>query len=316
MRVIVAGGSGALGRPLTAELAEAGHDVVVLTRSPGAAPPGVRTVAWDAQSQGPWADELVETDAPVAVVNLAGKLVDCRPTAANIAALRDSRVDATRALVQAASRRDTPVAHWVQSSTTAIYADAGEERITEASPIPDPGLPQMTGVARPWEEAAADANADHLVVLRSAIVLDRATPALGRLLGLVRVGLGGTVGSGRQWFSWIHIDDWLAVVRASLGLDPVVTIPAGPLIVASDHPVRNAELMRTLRRAAARPLGLPAPAPLFRLGALALGSDPALALTGRHCTSTVLRELGWPFAYPTLAGALGDLLGRDASVSG
>ncbi|MFD1717443.1 DUF1731 domain-containing protein [Georgenia deserti] len=236
--------------------------------------------------------------------------MDCRPTEANIDQLRDSRVEATRALVEASTRLAAPVSRWLQASTTAIYSDAGEQRITESSPIPDPGLPQMTGVARPWEAAAADAHTAHLVTLRTSVVVDADTPALDRLMLLAKLGVGGTVGTGRQWFSWIHIRDWLRIARAALGLEPGVDLPPGTVIAATDRPIRNRDLMAGLRRAAGRRFGLPTPAPLVRLGSVFLRTDPLLALTGRHTTSAVLADLGWEFEFPTFDAALADLLRR------
>lgn len=304
-RVVIAGGTGSLGRRLSADLVASGLEVVVLTRSPRENADGTRYVTWDGRSVGDWAQEL---DGPgVAVVNLAGKLVDARPTAAGIAELRRSRVEATGALV-AASVQAPRVQRWVQASTTAIWSDAGEQRLTETSPLPA-GLPQMTGVARPWEEAAAGANTDHLTLLRTSIVLDADSPAYRRLRLLARFGLGGRVGSGQQWFSWIHHEDWLRITRGALGLPPsagegLLSLPDGPVVAAAPYPVRNAELMAELRRHVGNPVGLPTPAPLLKLGALALRTDPALALTGRHCTSRVLVAAGFSFRHPTLRGAL------------
>ncbi|MFD6463764.1 DUF1731 domain-containing protein, partial [Streptomyces roseolus] len=244
---------------------------------------------------------------PTALINLAGKLVDCRPTERNIAELRSSRVDSTAALVAAAATLPAPIDYWVQASTTAIWSDAGETRCTETTPLPQ-GLPQMTGVAEPWERAFAGANAEHWTILRTSIVLDPQAPALKRLAQLTKAGLGGRVGSGAQWFSWIHVEDWLAIVRAALGLDPDHTLPSGILVAATDFPVRNRDLMAALRRHLHRPPAPPTPAAVLALGAVLLRTDAALGLTGRHATSTVLGEAGFTFRYPTLDDALGDLL--------
>ena len=132
---------------------------------------------------------------------------------------------------------------------------------------------------------------------------------MARMVGLTRAFLGGRIGSGRQWFSWIHIDDWLALVRAGLGIEPGVELPAGVVVAAAPNPVRNAELMRSLRRRTHRPPAPPTPAPVLALGAIAMRSDPALGLTGRHATSTVLPAAGFRFRHPRLDGALIDLLG-------
>jgi uncharacterized protein (TIGR01777 family) len=312
VKVVLAGGSGSLGQRITTDLTDRGHDVVVLSRMPDAHSP-VRQVFWDGQTVGDWAAELDGPDT--AVVNLAGKLVDCRPTSANIAELRNSRLSPTRALVQASQELEYPVRHWIQASTTAIWSDAGETRCDETTPLPT-GLPQMTGVAKPWEEAFEGANTQHGVILRTSIVLDPQSPALRRLVMLTKAGLGGRVGHGRQWVSWIHITDWLAVVRACLGLDPGVMIPAGVVIAATEQPVRNDELMATLRRHLHRPSAPPTPAVLLKIGAILLRTDAALGLTGRHATSTVLRESGFRFQFGTLDAALGDLLGNGSATPG
>ncbi|WP_309082401.1 DUF1731 domain-containing protein [Zhihengliuella sp.] len=321
LKAVIAGGSGFLGRRLAADLLTRGHDVVLLTRRPDPSVP-FRQTAWDGRTVGAWARELEAPRQRVAVVNLAGRLVDVRPTQRNIAELRRSRVEPTRALVEAS--RQHPVDTWIQGSTTAIYGDAGETRLTESSPLPirtdgsglgaasaPRALEQMTGVAAPWEEAAVGAAADTLHTLRTSIVLDRGCPAFDRLALLGRAGLG-RIGTGRQWFSWIHVDDWLAVVRAALGLTDGVVLPAGPLIAAAPEPVRNEELMALLRTGLApgplRSLGVPTPEPLLRVGAAALRSDPALALTGRHATSRVLAEAGFRFEHPALPGALEEIL--------
>lgn len=302
-KVVIAGGSGALGARLVASLAGK-CDVVVLTRRPDP-DAAVRQVFWDGETVGDWAGELDGLDT--AVINLAGKLVDCRPTASNISELIRSRVAPTRSLVRASQELRTPLTRWVQASTMAIWSDAGETLCTESTPVPAAGLAQMTGVARPWEEAFEGANTDHGVILRTAIVLDPRSAALKRLAALTRWGLGGRVGSGRQWVSWIHIGDWCRIVHACLGFDPAVAVPAGVLVAAAPNPVRNAELMAALRKELHRP-GLPTPEAVLRLGAVLLRTDPALGLTGRHATSKVLERMGFQFRYPLLAGALHDLL--------
>ncbi|WP_083913826.1 DUF1731 domain-containing protein [Nocardia concava] len=308
LTVVIAGGTGALGRILAADLASRGQRVVILTRHTVAELPYPQ-YEWDGRTVGAWADAL-RNPGRTAVINLAGKLVDCRPTARNIAELRRSRVDSTRALVEASKTLDRPIDHWIQASTTAIWSDAGETRCTEATPLPEPGLPQMTGVAAPWEAAFDGANAAHWTILRTSIVLDPDAPALKRLAALTKAGLGGSVGNGRQWFSWIHFEDWLAIVRAGLGLDPRVSLPNGVVVAATDFPVRNKELMATLRRQLRRPWSPPTPAPALTIGAIFLRTDPALGLTGRHATSEVLRHNGFRFRYPTLDEALSNLLPR------
>jgi uncharacterized protein (TIGR01777 family) len=286
---------------MAADLSRSGHDITVLTRSSRASLP-FRQIQWDGRTVGPWSGEL---DGSI-VVNLAGELVDLRPTAANVERLRRSRVDATTALVEASKLCLQPVPLWLQGSTTAIYGDAGDTVVDEGGTIPE-GPPQMPGVARPWEEASKGANVTRQVVLRMSLVLDRGTPVLDRLSKLVKLGLGGRISSGKQWVSWIHVRDFLRTVRFVMD-----TEIAGVVNVTSPNPVRNAELMSELRRHLNRPLSPPAPAPLVRLGALVMGSDPALALTGRRCVPSRLLREGFEFDLPELPAALDDLFGRPA----
>lgn len=304
MKVVIAGGTGALGRRLAAALSARGHDVVVLTRQPR---PGSahRQVQWDGRTVGPWVAEL----DGAAVVNLAGELVDRRPTARNIELLTRSRVEPTRALAAAAAEVPPPPV-WIQASTLAIYGDAGDAVLDETA-SPAEGPPQMAGVARAWEAAAETAPAERRVVLRTGIVLDAGTPALDRLTGLTRWGLGGRVGPGQQWVSWIHVTDWLAIVTGLLE-GGIGEVRDGVVHATGPRPVRNAELMASLRHALRRPPAPPTPALLVRLGALVLRTDPALALTGRRAVPARLQAAGFRFTYPGLDEALTDLLGAQS----
>ena len=190
-------------------------------------------------------------------------------------------------------------------STLAIYGDAGAELIDEGHPPAD-GPPQMPGVARPWEEAAHDARAVRVVVARTGIVLDRGVPAFRRLEQLTRAGLGGRIGHGTQWVSWIHATDFLRALRFicdQSALDGIVHITA-------PNPVQNRDMMTTLRSALHRPWSPPTPRWLVPIGAYLMRSDPALALTGRRCVPRRLLEAGFTFEYPTFGAAIADLVGR------
>jgi NAD dependent epimerase/dehydratase family enzyme len=207
VKVVVAGGTGALGRRVCDDLAARGHDVVVLTRGGSSRH---RAVRWDGVSTGEWLRELDGS----AVVNLSGALVDRRPTTRNVALLTSSRVEPTRALA-AAARAVGSVPVLVQASTAAIYGDAGETPVDERSPAAS-GPPQMAGVATAWERAAAEVPAGRTVLLRTSIVLDRDTPALDRLTSVVRLGLGGRIASGDQWSAGsTSRTGWPSCARAS-----------------------------------------------------------------------------------------------------
>jgi uncharacterized protein len=303
MKIVLAGGSGALGRRLAAAASARGDDVVVLTRTPR---PNVayRQVRWDGTTAGEWAEEL--SDA--VLINLAGELVDRRPTPSNIALLTRSRVQPTAALVAAAHRATTPPRVWVQLSTLAIYGDTGDVVLTEDSPVGEQP-PQMCGVATAWEAAAIGAPAQRQVVLRTGVVFDRDTPALNRLTAIARWGVGGRIGDGRQWISWLHIDDFLAItdrVIADVNFSGVVH-------ATSPKPVHNSDLMRELRHVVHRPPAPPTPAWLVALGAVVLRTDPALALTGRRAIPAKLDAAGYQFHYPDLADALTALVANEPS---
>lgn len=297
MKIVIAGGTGTLGQRIGANFERTGWDVVVLTRSPRRNLP-YRQVLWDGRTVGEWAKELEGS----ILVNLAGELVDCRPTRANIDLLRRSRVEPTRALAIASHECDRPPVLWLQGSSTAIYGDAGDAVVTEDASIPA-GPPQMPGVALPWEEAAKEGIADRQVIFRMSLVLDTNTPVLDRLSKIVKLGLGGRISTGRQWVSWIHVRDMLNAMH--FVVDQEI---AGVMNVTSPNPVPNEVLMSELRRHLNRPWSPPTPAPLVRLGAWLMGSDPEIALTGRRCVPAKLLEAGFDFEFPDLRTALDDLL--------
>lgn len=305
MKVVIAGGTGTLGRRIADDMAQRALEVVILTRS-ARSDIAHRQVEWDGRTVGAWVAEL---EGGV-LINLAGELVDRRPTRRNIDLLRRSRVEPTRALAQAAEALVTPLSLWVQMSTLAIYGDAGQAVIEEGHPIAV-GPPQMAGVARPWEEAASTARADRQVVLRTGIVLDRGAPAFERLTHLTELGLGGRISGGDQWVSWIHIHDFLAALRFVCE-EPSID---GVVHVTSPNPIQNRDMMRELRSTLRRPWSPPTPRPLVHVGALLMRTDPALALTGRRCVPRRLVDEGLTFEHPTFAGALADLQARGVRPS-
>jgi hypothetical protein len=304
VKVVIAGGAGALGRRLADDCADRGDEVVILTRSPRS-DAAHRQVRWDGRTVGRWSAEL----EGAIVVNLAGELVDRRPTRRNVALLRRSRVEPTRALVAAASQLTQPPALWLQMSTLAIYGDAGQDIVDETHPVAD-GPPQMAGVAGPWEDAARGAAAERLVVMRTGIVLDHGTPAFDRLTRLTKLGLGGRISTGEQWTSWIHTDDFLRAVRFLRDHDDL----DGVVHLAAPNPIQNRDMMSSLRRALHRPWSPPTPKPLVHLGAMLMRTDPALALTGRRCVPRRLADAGFDFEYPAFDQALTDLTKRTAAL--
>jgi uncharacterized protein (TIGR01777 family) len=300
MKVVIAGGSGSLGRRVSEDFSRRDFEVVILTRSPRA-DIDHRQVVWDGRTNGAWADELEGS----IVVNLAGELVDRRPTRRNVGLLRRSRVEPTRALVAAAAATTTPPTLWLQMSTLAIYGDAGEDAIDEQQ-RPADGPPQMAGVARAWEQAVEGVAAERLIVLRTGIVLDTDSPAFNRLTRLTRFGLGGRIGDGDQWVSWMHIDDFLRAIQY-VREDPTLD---GVFHLTAPNPIRNRDMMAVLRSALHRPWSPPTPIPLVHVGAWLMRTDPALALTGRRCLPRRLLDADFEFDHATFGEAIADLLGR------
>ncbi len=301
-KLVIAGGSGFLGQSLLQELRGKYRQVVVLTRREPRGDGNVRFVHWDAKTPGAWCDALKGTDA---VVNYVGRTVDCRKTAANKRAILESRVNSVMALAAAFEQIGHQPRVWVQSATAHIYGDTADEILDESSPIGTGFAPQV-GVA--WEAALAKAM-DHLptcrfVTLRISFVLGRDGGALKTLARLARFGLGGTVGHGRQYMSWIHEADLNALVVRAITDERM----SGMYIATAPEPRTNRDFMRLLRKTVRRPWVPPTPALFVRIGAVFLRTDPELALLGRRIVPTRLMREGFTFEHPSLEDALKDLL--------
>jgi uncharacterized protein (TIGR01777 family) len=299
-RVIIAGGSGFLGQSLASALSAHVEEIVVLTRGPSRQSGRLRHVNWDARTVGPWVPELNDADA---LVNLVGRTVDCRKTPANKKVILQSRVDSVKALAAAWQQCERPPGTWIQAATAHIYGDTADEVLDESSPIGSGFAPEV-GLA--WEATLnhADLPGCRRVVLRISFVLGRNGGPLTVLSRLARLGLGGTVGSGRQYMSWLHQDDLNRIILRAL-TDPSMH---GIYVASAPHPVTNSQFMAELRRAVRRPWSPPVPGPMVRLGAWLMRTDPDLALLGRRVLPTRLMNERFEFRFATLPGALKDLL--------
>lgn len=301
-RVVLAGGSGFLGTRLAEELAARNYEVVILTRKPRQSSGSARERHWDGQSLAQWAAEL---DGATAVVNLAGRSVNCRYTPQNRRDINESRVRSTNVIRAAIAGCAAPPAVWVQASSLALYGDAGERWCDENTP-PGEGFPVET--CRLWERAFDDAVTPRTrkVLLRIGFALDKGRGALATLERLVRCFLGGTTGSGRQYISWIHWRDLNAMFLWAIERNDI----AGVFNATAPNPVTNAEFMRELRRALHRPWTPPAPAPLVHIGSWMMRTEASLALTGRRCTPRRFLSSGFPFVFTDLGLALADIYNR------
>jgi uncharacterized protein (TIGR01777 family) len=298
---VLAGGSGFLGRALAIELLARDYEVVVLTRAPRKQADGAKEVLWDGKSAGEWIQFL---DGAEAVVNLAGRNIKCRYTPENLRELTGSRVDSVLAIGAAMGRVTRPPRVWVQAGAIGFYGDPKDRLCNENSPA---GSDTLAGICLPWEAAfnSAPASGARPVLLRIGFVLGRDGGALPVLAGLTRWFLGGTVGSGGQYISWIHVGDLSrifieAILRAEL---------AGTFNAVSPNPVTNREFMRELRRALHRPWSPPAPEWAVKLGSRLMGTEPSLALAGCRVAPKRFLESGFTFQFPELPGALKNLFG-------
>lgn len=314
MKVVIPGGSGQVGTLLARSFQASGDEVVVLSRSPSSPAPW-RVVRWDARTvERGWASELEGADA---VINLAGRSVNCRYHAENRRLILDSRVESTRAVGEAIAGCVRPPRAWLQMSTATIYAHRFDAPNNEATGIlggEEPGVPDTwrfsIEVAKAWERAVEQSPptpGTRRVLLRAAMVMstDRGG-VFDVLLGLTRRGLGGRAGDGRQFISWIHEADFIAAVRWLLRREEVT----GPVNLAAPEPMPNAGFMRELRRAAGVRLGLPATRWMLEAGAVFLRTETELILKSRRVIPGRLLDAGFRFKFPAWPEAARDLCGR------
>ena len=311
MKIIIPGGSGQTGTFLARALTGADHEVVVLSRAPTAAP--WRMVPWDAQTLGPWTREIEGADV---LINLVGRSVNCRYTPGNRQQIMQSRVDSIRVLAEAMAQTRRPPAVWLQAGTATIYAhryDAANDEATGILGGSEPNLPDTwafsVGVAKAWEQAFEKAHmpGTRKVILRSALTLsvDRGG-VFDTLLGLVRRGVGGASGDGRQFVSWIHETDFARAVDWLITHDEL----SGPINLAAPEPLPNRNFMALLRSAWGARIGLPANNAMLEIAARLMGTETELILKSRRVIPTRLAASGFEFLFPHWGPAAVELCGR------
>jgi uncharacterized protein (TIGR01777 family) len=291
-RIILAGGSGFIGSALAPPLRTKGYEVLVLGR-------GATDLQWDGKTLGAWASAL---DGAEAVVNLTGKNVNCRPTPENRRDILRSRVESVCVLGEAISQCTAPPRTFVQASGVGYYGDTGDRVADEESPS---GHDFFAEVCRQWEGAfsALELPGTRKVILRLGAVLGREGGALPMLEKLTRWFLGGAVGSGRQFISWIHVADLVRMLMSAIESAELT----GVFNTTSPEPVRNSDFMRELRHALHRPWSPTVPAPFARAGAWLMGTNGELALTSCRCLPRRFLERGFDFRFPNLRDAFAEL---------
>jgi uncharacterized protein (TIGR01777 family) len=319
MRIVIPGGSGQVGHLLARHFHAQGHTITLFSRSSISSMPAPWSVLpWDGRAPGAWVEALEGADA---CINLAGRSVNCRYTAANRRAMYDSRILSTRLLNQVISTLHRPPRVWLNASTATIYRHALDRPMDEATGElggGEPGAPRRWDfsirIAKDWEEAffATPTPATRKVALRSAVIFspDRGGP-FALLSRLVRLGLGGANGSGHQFVSWIHDADFVRAIDLLLTGDSW----AGVVNLAAPHPLPNREFMRALRQAWAVPVGLPAAGWMIGAAALLLRTESELVLKSRRVVPGRLLHAGFQFRFPDWPAAARDLVARYPIVS-
>ena len=293
MKLLIAGGTGFIGGALCRALVQHGHELIVLSRQPErrASHGGITILPWETSA---WQQKAVGCDG---IINLAGEsLAEKRWIPQQKRLIRDSRLEVTRRLVSAMAERPAKPAVLINASAVGYYGARGDEPLTEAEP---PGHGFLAELCQAWEAEArrAEALGVRVVRLRIGLVLGPGGGALAKMVPPFRLFVGGPLGSGRQWVSWIHRDDVIGLIEWALKT-PAVT---GAVNATAPSPVTMRELCRSLGQALHRPSWAPVPAVVLRV---LLGEMADLLLTGQRVLPAVANQLGYRFRYPELAGAL------------
>lgn len=303
MRVIITGGSGLIGRALSANLVRDGNEVIILSRQPERViglPAGVTAKWWDGRTAEGWHSLAEGADA---IVNLAGEDISSkRWSDERKRAIRQSRLNASQAVVQAVKTAANKPAVVIQASGIGYYGPGGDEEIPEETP---PGHDFLAQLATDWEASTASLESLGVrrVVIRTSVVLSAAGQALPRMLLPFKLFLGGRLGSGRQWFPWIHIADEAGAIRFLIENKAA----RGPFNLTAPVPLNNADFSRLLGRQLRRPALIPTPAFALRL---AFGEMSTILLDGQRAIPKRLLQLGYTFRFPEAGPALKDLLER------
>ncbi|HEY5233524.1 MAG TPA: TIGR01777 family oxidoreductase [Verrucomicrobiae bacterium] len=304
-RIILAGGGGFLGQALAKEFLRQNYEVIILTRSPRTRNDAAIEIAWDAKSLGDWTKFV---DGAEVVINLTGKSVDCRYNEKNRREIIASRVDSTRVLGEAIAKCKNPPRMWLNSSSATIYKhifDTPMDESCETGATPEAHDEFSIEVIRKWERALDEAQtpATRKVALRITMVFGKDGGVFPVLRRLTRFGLGGKMGSGRQFVSWIHVDDFLRAIEWIIANEQL----SGAVNLAAPNPLPNRDMMRLMREAGGVPFGLPATEWMLEVGAVFLRTETELILKSRRVVPGKLLASGFQFQFADLRGALKNL---------
>jgi uncharacterized protein (TIGR01777 family) len=308
MKIVIPGGSGQVGKLLAGAFTKDGHGVTVLSRNPELCK--WRTIKWDGKTLGKWTEELEGVDV---VINLAGRSVNCRYNQKNRDLIMNSRIDSTRVIGKAIQNCKNPPKTWLQASTATIYEDSYDipnDEFTGVIGGNEPGVPETwkfsIDVATAWEKTLDETSTPHTrrVKLRSAILLSPDSGSIfDILLRLVRFGIGGKVGTGNQFVSWVHYKDFIDCIYWIIQNQDISDF----INICSPNPLPNHEFMKALRSAWGIGIGLPATKWMIEIGTFFLRTESELVLKSRYVVPKILVDRGFKFQYPTWPEAAVDL---------
>lgn len=293
MKILIAGGTGFIGRALCSSLSAQNHEVVILSRSQIQGDVGYPVVVWDAKHSGAWQESL---NGVGVVINLCGEpLFSGRWNLQRKKSFYDSRILSTRALVSALSQVREKPPLLINASAIGFYGDRGDEELDESS---KPGRDFLSKLCFDWEREAqiAQSLGIRAVFLRTGIVLSEEGGALKRMISPFRYGLGGSLGNGKQWMSWISLEDWVALVITLIGSDI-----SGPVNAVSPNPIRNVDFTSALGRACHRPVWASAPTWALKM---ALGEASSILLSSQRVFPKKIDSGTFKFRFPDIDSAL------------
>ncbi|MBX2989920.1 MAG: TIGR01777 family oxidoreductase [Bacteroidetes bacterium] len=301
MKIVIAGGTGFIGRNVMEHFAASSHSVVLLSRNPAAVKvpqwPNVHVVKWDGRTAGAWYSEIEGADA---IVNLAGESIGGKRWTSNQKQkILESRINATRALIESVNRAKKKPPVLINGSAVGYYGPVESDDVTESHAR---GNGFLADVCEAWERVALSAQqyGTRVVLLRTAVVIGGGSVALEKLSLPFKLYVGGPIGSGRQWFPWIHVNDVMRAIQFAIESESI----SGPLNLAAPEPSTMKQFCRALGKAMQRPSWAPVPGFILKI---ALGEMSSMILTGQKVVPSKLLQHGYSFIFPKLDGALGDI---------
>lgn len=287
--ILIAGGTGFLGRALQSYFNSKGHQVKLLTRKPKKQD----EIYWDAKHIGEWISEI---EWSTVLINLTGKSVDCRYTAKNKAVIFSSRLESTAILSEAVRKAENPPHTWLNAASATIYVHADKEKMTEDNGVIGDDFSMRVCKAWEGEFFKEELETTRRVALRTSIVLGKNGGAYPKMKRLAQLGMGGKQGRGKQFISWIHIEDFCRSVDFIIAKPSIV----GPINIVAPHAEQNKIFMQKLRKALAIPVGISQPSWLLELGAALIGTETELLLKSRYVHPDYLERTGFKFKFPDL----------------